>query len=296
MTPHSRTGRGTTRDDAGSSVQRSIDILELLGSPSSGGALGVVEIARALGREKSQVSRALRLLADAGFVDREPHTRRYRIGTRLFALAAAAVDRRLRDEADRLVRRVSSQLGERVEVAQRSGTHALAIATCAPDNSLQAVGWVGRTFPLHCTAAGRCLLFDLPGADVARVLTQVGLDGQAGFEGGPGAPRSLDEVLRRLDTDRRRGWAVAEEETDHGLLAVAAPVFDASGRIVAAINASGPESRLRNRLTDAARELLAAAGELSGSLGAPATAWRAADGDDDLQPAHLGPRRTEGAL
>lgn len=288
--PH---GTEAVRDDSSSSVQRSLAILELLGSPSSGGALGVVEIARALGRDKSQVSRALRLLADAGFVDREPHTRRYRIGTRLFALAAAAVDRRLRDESERMVQRMAILLGERIEVAVRSGTRALTIASCAPDNALQAVGWVGRMFPLYCSAAGRCLLFDLPAEDVARFLTQLGLDGQSAQEGGPGAPRSLDEVLRRIDADRTRGWSVAEEETDRGLLAVAAPVRDASGRIVAAVNASGPDSRLRERLDDAARELLGAAGQLSGALGAPRAGPAAVH--PPAHPIALGPRRTEGA-
>lgn len=277
------------REDAGSSVQRTLAILELLGAPGTG-ALGVVDIARALGRDKSQVSRALRLLAESGFVDRERQTRRYRIGARLFAIAAAAVDRRLRDDADRLVRRVAGLLGERVEVAVRSGSRAVAIATCAPENSLQAVGWVGRTFPLYCTAAGRCLLFDFEPAEIARLLTQAGMDGQSPAEGGPGAPRSLDEVLRRVDTDRARGWSLAEEETDSGLLAVAAPVLDAGGGIVAAVNASGPGSRLRARLAETTTEIIRAAHELSAALGGGAAARAAAD----VYPIDLG-RRTEGA-
>ena len=63
-------------------------------------SFGVVEIARTLGRDKSQVSRLLRLLADAGFVEREAGALRYRIGTRLFSLGVRSVSRRLRDEAD----------------------------------------------------------------------------------------------------------------------------------------------------------------------------------------------------
>src|ERR1700742_3492188 len=79
------------RDEVGGGpVHRALAILELLGTPDGPSSLGVVEIARQLGRDKSQVSRVLKLLADAGFVDRETGSLRYRIGTRLFAIGATA--------------------------------------------------------------------------------------------------------------------------------------------------------------------------------------------------------------
>lgn len=167
--------RRTGRDEAGSPVQRALAILELLGAAEDASSLGVVEIARQLGRDKSQVSRALKHLADAGFVDRETGSLRYRIGTRLFSIGARAVERRLRDEADMLVEREAARLGERVEVCVRSGGTCMTISTAAPETELRAVGWVGRTVPLSCTAVGRALLFDLDTAAVARLLVPTGL-------------------------------------------------------------------------------------------------------------------------
>ncbi len=74
-----------------------IDILSALGEPEStgDGGLGVVRIAQIVCREKSQVSRALRTLDEAGLVERDPVTREYRVGWRVFALAARGADQRL---------------------------------------------------------------------------------------------------------------------------------------------------------------------------------------------------------
>src|SRR6195952_945552 len=195
---------GTADASGGGQVHRALAILELLGDPESAGlggpagtleaptSFGVVEIARTLGRDKSQVSRLLRLLADAGFVEREAGTLRYRIGTRLFSLGVRAVNRRLRDEADALVEREAALLGERVEVCVRSGGSAMPVSTAAPDSELRAVGWVGRAVPLSCTAGGRALLFDLDTAAVARLLVPDGLaaTGPPSPRPAPGAGRS----------------------------------------------------------------------------------------------------------
>ena len=251
------------REDTGGPVQRALAILELLGEDVAS-PLGVVEIARQLGRDKSQVSRVLKMLADAGFVDRESGSLRYRLGTRLFSLGARAVDQRLRDEADALVEREAARLSERVEVCVRSGATCMTISTAAPETELRAVGWVGRTVPLSCTAAGRALLFDLDTGAVARLLVTTGLASR-----GPEAPRSLDDVVVRLRADRERGFALAHHEMDRGLVSIGVPVRDASRRVVAAVATSGPDSRLEPVLAEASALVVRAGHELSVALGGP---------------------------
>lgn len=241
---------------------RTLDLLEILGAPAGAGGLGVVELARTLGRDKSQVSRMLRALAAAGYVEREPRSARYRLGARLFALAAHAVDERLRGEADALVERESVGLGERVEVVVRAGGFVVTLASAAPDVELRAQGWVGRTVPLASSAAGRALLFDHTDDAVARLLVLGGLEG-----GGPAAPRSLDDLLVRLREDRRRGWVLAREEAGSDHLALGGPVRDATRRIVAAVAVSGPGTRLQSALPTVSAGVLRAAGDLSTALG-----------------------------
>lgn len=255
--------RRESRDDPGGGpVHRALAILELLGTPGGPSSLGVVEIARQLGRDKSQVSRLLKVLADAGFVDREAGSLRYRIGTRLFAIAATAVDQRLRDDADVAVGREAARLGERVEVCVRGSGGCMTISTAAPDSELRAVGWVGRTMPLSSTAAGRALLFDLDATAIARLIAPEGL-----FQAGPAAPRSLDELVARVAEESRRGRSLARHESDRGLVAVGAPIRDAAGAVVGAVSASGPESRIDPVLDDVCSAVLRVASDLSASLG-----------------------------
>lgn len=279
---HAVVGNGTRRlprEEASGPVHRALAVLELLGAPGGPSSLGVVEIARQLGRDKSQVSRLLKLLADAGFVDREAGSLRYRIGTRLFSIGAAAVERRLRDESDATVEREAALLGERVEVCIRGGGHAMTISTAAPESELRAAGWVGRTTPLSSTAAGRALLFDHDAAAIARVIAAEGL-----AQPGPAAPRSLDELLGRIDDERRRGWSLARHEMDRGLLAVGAPVRGAAGAVVAAISVGGPESRIDPVLDDVRLAVMRSASELSAALGATAAPPRAPAPDPPGSP------------
>src|SRR5262249_54062089 len=84
-------------EDGSTSLARAIAVLMVLGSGecTGGEGLGVVEIARLVGKEKTQVSRTLKALVEAGLVIRDAESLRYRLGWRLFTLAATAADQQL---------------------------------------------------------------------------------------------------------------------------------------------------------------------------------------------------------
>lgn len=271
---------GTTRrrtastEDATSSPQRVTEILLALGGDEAleSDGLGVTRIADLVGREKSQVSRALKALAGTGLVDRDPATLGYRLGWRLFALAARAGSARLTAAAPPVLATLVGVTGETAHLAVLTGSEVLTVMTEAPATAVRAAGWVGRRVPAWCTASGRALLFDSTEAEVRARFAGVVLDPL-----GPGTVRDLDELLARLVADEARGVAIADEELEPGLVAVAAPVRDASGRVVASLNVSAPKFRLGTRLEAAGATVLAAAGDLSLQLGhAPPAAERAA--------------------
>jgi IclR family transcriptional regulator, KDG regulon repressor len=205
------------------------------------------------------VSRTLRTLAARGLVDRDPETRAYRLGWTVFALAARAGETRLLAAGEAIARELARELSERVHVSVLRGGEVLTILSYGAPHAIEAAGWVGRTVPAYCTSAGYALLVD---ADLDGVLGTTGL-----VRLGPNTPRSLAEVAERIEAARGRGYAVADEDFEPGLVAVAAPVRDFSGRIVAALNVSAPKFRLAGRIEAAGGAVVRAAERLSGFLG-----------------------------
>lgn len=252
-------------DDPLGSLRRALDLLDALASDEAvaQGGWGVNRLAAHLGRDKSQISRTLHALADAGYIERDAETLRYRIGWHVFALAARSADRRLLSEAAPILRRlVDHDLGERIHLSVLKGPEVLTILTEGPPHAVQTVAWAGRLVPAHNTSSGRALLIDFERDDLERVFAGIAFGG-----GGPNAPRGLDELYERILVARRAGYAIVDEEFEPGLVAASAPVRGFRGDIVAALNVSGPKFRLGSRLPFAGQVVRAAADELSARLG-----------------------------
>lgn len=243
-------------NDSLTSVQRALDVLCALGA----GPLRVQAVAEAVGKEKTQVSRTLKVLADAGFTERDPYTMEYRLGWRLFALAAAAGDARLTSEAPVVLRGLVRDLGEPAYLTVVTGHNTVTVLTERTSRTLQAQDWVGRISPLSCTSSGRAQLLGLSEEEVAELLSAY----PEPLPGTSRAPRTVEEVLERLRAERARGYSVAVEEYEPGLVAVAAPIHDFRGVAVAAVNVSAPVFRLPpDALSPVAEAVVAAANRLS---------------------------------
>jgi DNA-binding IclR family transcriptional regulator len=247
--------------DGGSSLRRGLLALDVLADAGDDDGLGVVDVARRLGVDKSQASRTLRALADHGLAERDAASRAYRLGPRVFAYAARVSERRLLRMAPPVLERLVDSLGERAHLSVLDGPAVVTLLSHSPAHAVQAAGWVGRTVPAYCTAAGRALLTD---HDAAALRTR--FDGVKLVLRGPNTVASLDELSARVHEAAERGYAVADEELEPGLTAVAAPVRRFDGRIVAAVNVSGPTFRFGPRLAEAGTEVMLAAEQLSMSL------------------------------
>jgi len=252
-------------DDPSSSLRRALDLLDALASDDAvaQGGWGVNRLAAHLGRDKSQVSRTLRVLADAGYIERDAESLRYRIGWQVFALASRSADQRLLIAAAPILRRlVDHDLGERIHLTVLKGPEVLTVLTEGPSHSVQSVAWAGRLVPAYNTSSGRSLLIDLERDEIARVFAGVEFRG-----GGPNAPRDVDELYERIVVARRTGYAIVDEEFEPGLVAASAPVRGFRSDVVAALNVSGPKFRLGSRLPFAGEAVKAAADDLSAQMG-----------------------------
>jgi IclR family transcriptional regulator, KDG regulon repressor len=249
--------------DGSTSLQRTLAILTALSSDDAAqrGGLGVVDVARHVGREKTQVSRALRAMDQVGLVERDPDTLSYRLGWQVFALASNAGHPRLLAVAPPVLRSVVNVLRERVHLTVLTEGGALTVLSESPQRTVQATGWVGRVVPLHTTSSGRALLFDHTDDDVRHLLAGVAFPAPE-----PSGPRDRDDFLQRLHRARDAGHALVEEEFEAGLVAVAAPVRDFRGRVTAALNVSGPAWRMSRDLDRATRVACSAAHRISRAM------------------------------
>ncbi len=250
----------------GTSLRRGLQILSALGSDAAvaDGGLGVTQLAALTGHEKSQVSRTLAVLTEHGLAERSPGRPGYRLGRECFVLAARAGQPRLIQDATGALEELVSQLGEAAHLSVLHGAQIVTLLTRSPAHSIVARGWVGRTVPAYCTSSGRALLLDHDRDALVDLL------GPGPFPApGPNTPGDAAELERRIDRARRIGYAVADEESEPGLVAAAAPVRDFTGAVVAAVNVSGPKFRLGERLDRAGELVRSVAEEISANLGAP---------------------------
>jgi IclR family transcriptional regulator, KDG regulon repressor len=231
------------------------------------GGLGVTRIAALTGNEKSQVSRALAALADSGLVERVPGGRAYRLGWTCFALAARAGEPRLLEEAAPVLKRLVEEAAETAYLSVLRGTQVLTLVSEFPSHAIAARGWAGRMVPAYCTASGRALLLDHDRASLVKLFEGAEFDSN-----GPNCPPGVDELERRIGRSRQVGYTRADEEFEPGLVAVAAPIRDFTGRIVAAINVSAPKFRLGRRLDATGQLVREGANQVSAALGAPSLA------------------------
>jgi IclR family KDG regulon transcriptional repressor len=266
-------------------LRRELAILTVLGGEDAieDGGLGVVRIADLIGREKSQVSRTLKTLAESGFVDRDAATLQYRLGWRFFALAARAGEQRLLSVAPALLERLVENVGETVHLSVLQGAEVLTVLSKSPPHAVKADGWAGRVVPIYCTSSGRALLFDHDHEALVGLLSEVEFR-----ELRPGTVRNVEELDESIALAREQGYALVVEEFEFGLIG-AAPVRDFKGELVAALNVSAPKFRLGRRLESAGREVKRAADELSALLGwSSDPLWDVGDssGDGTIRRSH----------
>ena len=171
------------------SVDRAVTILELL---AVHGTAGVTQLARELGVHKSTVSRLVAVLEARGFVEQLGDRGKYRLGFTVVRLANLAV----------------LAGGAVLYVDQVSGT-----------STLSSYNWVGQHIPIHATSNGKVLVSEFEGADLTRVLGEL-------IAYTPSTVTDRTRLDSELALVREQGFAIATDELDVGLTAVAAPVRD----------------------------------------------------------------------
>ena len=246
------------------SVDRAAALLLALGE--SQGEAGVTELARRLGLHKSTASRLLATLQKRGLVEQDEESGKYRLGIVVIRLAERAertLDLRgiAMPELERLARLTHETTG----LGVLDGDQFLTVAQADGPNLIAVGDWTGRSTALHCVAAGKVLMAALPEREVLRMVRR----GLQTFT--DRTIVELEPLLEELARIRRRGYATALGEFEPSLNAVAAPVRDARGSVVAAVDIWGPGFRLTpRRIPELATQVREAAAAISARIGGAA--------------------------
>ncbi|MEV6559568.1 IclR family transcriptional regulator [Nocardia sp. NPDC051756] len=253
-------GEDPGRAAAVQSVDRALLVLEIIAKL---GQAGVTEIAAELGVHKSTVSRLIAVLESRGYVEQLSDRGKYRLGFSIVRLAgstSAQVD--LVGQSQGACNALAAETGETTNIAVLDGNRIINIVEAAGTGSIALRSWVGQSCPAHATSSGKVLL---SGLEPAALRKQVGPKLES-FTGN--TLTKVADLAAQLVEVRENGWASVREELEIGLNAVAAPVFDSNGVIVAALSVSGPAYRLApDRFAPTAALAIASAADISHRLG-----------------------------
>lgn len=230
---------------------------------------GVTEVAAALDIPKSGAHALLRTLASEGLLQRTT-SGRYRLGWTLFELCQTLLDSSaLLRTARPIMERLVAGWGVTTHLAVLVDGQVLYVEKLQGDRALEIVlSGVGKRLPAHCSGVGKVLLAHQPWEVVLQIVQAKGL-----MSFTPNTITTVEQLRDELERVRQQGFAYDQEEVMVGLCCAAAPIYDESGQLIAAMSLSVPAYRFypnRQRLTTA---IVDAARRVSEELGYCQEEW-----------------------
>ncbi len=262
MNKTSRPPSGRSADQGSSTVRRAILLLDTLAQHPTG--VGLSEVARAAKLHHATAYRLLSTLCDARLVELREGDRKYRLGLRVLELAGALGESlEIREVARPLLTWLAKTTGETVHLATLDGDEMVFLERVDGVQPVTLRTRVGFRAPAHVTAVGKAVLAFSPPLVVDRFLRGRQLKRYTLHTiTGP------DAFAAHLETVRRQGFAVDNEEHRLSIRCVGAPIFDHLGRPVAAVSIAGPMFRLSTRrMRELAEVVKQAARRISEALG-----------------------------
>lgn len=238
-------------------VERALGMLEAVAHEPEG--LSNAEISRKLEIPKSSASYILRTLVKHGYLNREAHSGKYRVGLKILSLSRGALSGiDVREVALPIMRHLMEKTNLTCHLAILDGPEAVYIEKVEPQGFIRMDTWVGRRMRVHATSVGKSLVAHIPQERLEKIIAERPMEKRTSK-----TITSLGRLLKELEKVRTVGYAVDDEENNLGARCLGAPVFNQHGKIEAALGLSGTihqvnehtMPRIIEALKDAARHL-----------------------------------------
>jgi len=217
-------------------LERGLNLLALFNRAEP--ELSLSEIARRLEVPRSTAFRLTYTLDQMGFLKRSSGG--FKLGARILSLGfdyLASQD--LIEVAQPELTALRDATGASSHLGVLDGREVIYVAQISSLRQLSSRVSVGSRFPAHAQSMGRLLLGALPAAELEALYAGVVLEKFT-----EDTPGDIAELKARIAEDRARGYVVSRGNFERGIVAVAAPVMDGQGVVVAAVNISGPATAL----------------------------------------------------
>jgi DNA-binding IclR family transcriptional regulator len=228
------------------------------------------DLAEALGIKWTTAYRTIAYLHDNGFLERDDATGLYYIGARLYYIGSSYVNHLpVLQASGAHLQEAAERAGATVQLVQRYGARSVVLAVAEPTGVSHipktTIGW---HFPLHCGAKGQVLLAYSDQGFIDEYL-EAPLQGLT-----PYTVTDPDELRAQLERIRASGYAISQRDVQLSTGAVAFPIANSSGEVVASLTLIVDHTELEERET-ALVDVASVAGErISMGLGwRPETGW-----------------------
>ena len=224
---------------------------------------GISDIAQAVGLHKATAHRIVTTLVNYGFLERVIDEQKYRLGLELPNLGYKVLRRMdLRREALPFMKQLVEEWDETCDLSIFDQGKIFYIEVLRGNRALTISAAVGQRMPAHATASGKMFLAYIPKNELDGILNQP-LNAYTEH-----TVISHDKLLAQLEKIRDEGYAVDCEEFESGVCAIAAPIFNRSGHVIAALGCPSPITRMTpERISEIAEAFKEAAKAISQRMG-----------------------------
>lgn len=231
-------------------VERALDILEAFRDSEE---MTLNQVSQRVGFNKSRTFRLLYTLADRGYVERARDGSHYKLGMKLFEYATH-FRRDLKSIAQPFMRQLHDRFNETINLGIIHSGEILYIDLLESSRPFRMAAMIGSRMPIESTSLGKAIMAFSPEHESEAFLTRLPAN-QSG------------KMRKELETVRKRGYSLDDEENEHGVACIGAAISDGRGTAMAAMSVSGSMARILEKEKEIGSALNAVCNEISKYMG-----------------------------
>ncbi len=220
------------------SVDRALRIIEFLAENPTGA--GITEISKSLGLSKGTVHRLISTLKERDFAYQSSNTELYRLSYKILYLYNCISNNIDMFKVSRpIIRKFADKVDATVHLAtlDEKRSNIVYIDRIEPMNSQKPFvmsSRVGKKAPCYCTAAGKMLLSQYSDDEIRDIM-----NGEEYKTYTDKTIKNIDEFLEEIHKVRKQGYALDENEYDHGIICISIPIYNSNDKIDFAMSVTG---------------------------------------------------------